>query len=375
MVFQGAPGAGKSALMLECMEAVRRHSTPGDPWVAVAIYPETLMSSVDVALGIVAAVNEESARLSETASGPAGSGLRRLLGLGAGLIEELSERGVALGGVSVGGKPADSGASAQTVSAQRVFREAAPLLGKVRVAVFVDEAQNIPVTEPTKGVVACLHSPPGRIPLVTAFFGLSDTRRVLRDCGLSRFARGRTCNLEPLSTEDATASLRRMLDAYYAGADGEKAVWASALAELSQGWPQHMNCVGVEAGRVIRASGGRVERHLLERALEHGVEGKNEYYEGRVEAGSGRPWVYRRLAEAAAKKAGAMSEALSYDEVRILTESARRQSDESMDEFLTNALHAGLLAPAPRMPDYYKIPIPSLGDYLRPMHTRQPHAD
>ena len=44
MVFQGAPGAGKSALMAECMEAVRRHSTPGDPWVAVAIRPETLNS-------------------------------------------------------------------------------------------------------------------------------------------------------------------------------------------------------------------------------------------------------------------------------------------------------------------------------------------
>ncbi len=27
-IFQGAPGAGKTALMLECMEAVRQHSTP-----------------------------------------------------------------------------------------------------------------------------------------------------------------------------------------------------------------------------------------------------------------------------------------------------------------------------------------------------------
>ena len=31
MIFQGAPGAGKIALMQECMEAVRQHSTPQEP--------------------------------------------------------------------------------------------------------------------------------------------------------------------------------------------------------------------------------------------------------------------------------------------------------------------------------------------------------
>ena len=36
-----------------------------------------------------------------------------------------------------------------------------------------------------------------------------------------------------------------------------------------------------------------------------------------------------------------------------------------MEDFLTDALHAGLLAPAPELPDHYRIPIPSLGDYLR----------
>ena len=44
MIFQGAPGAGKSALMGECMEAVRCHSTPKAPWVAVSINPVSLQS-------------------------------------------------------------------------------------------------------------------------------------------------------------------------------------------------------------------------------------------------------------------------------------------------------------------------------------------
>ncbi len=39
MIFQGAPGAGKIALMQECMGAVRQHSTFDDQWVAVSIDP------------------------------------------------------------------------------------------------------------------------------------------------------------------------------------------------------------------------------------------------------------------------------------------------------------------------------------------------
>ena len=93
-----------------------------------------------------------------------------------------------------------------------------------------------------------------------------------------------------------------------------------------------------------------MQQPFLEQALEHGIDGKNEYYEGRVEAGSNRPWVYRHLAEAASKKEGAMSNILSYDEIDMLTEPARRKNHESMSEFLANALHAGLLASVPRIP-------------------------
>ena len=76
MVFQGAPGAGKSALMEECMEAVRRHSTPEAPWVAVAMYPDALRYPDRVVRGMVDAANAESERLREKSSG----GIARVLG-------------------------------------------------------------------------------------------------------------------------------------------------------------------------------------------------------------------------------------------------------------------------------------------------------
>lgn len=374
MIFQGAPGAGKSALMLECMEAVRSHSTPDDPWVAVSIYPETLMSSVDVILELVAAINEENMRLSKIAPDPIGKGLKNLVELGAKLFEELSQRGGAVAGLSVGGKPKTEDMSNPLMRAQRVFREASPLLENVRIVLFVDEAQNTPVGDSTKGVMNCLHNPPGKIPLLAAFFGLSDTQQVLHQCGLSRLADERVRNLEPLSMEDAAGSIQCMLEAYYIGTDEGKAVWAKALAELSQGWPQHINRVGVAAGRVLRSNERRLEQDILEQALERGTERKNAYYAGRMETRLEKIWVYKQLALTAGKKDGKFANVLSYQEISLICEPVCRASGETVHEFLTDALHAGLIAPAPALLGYYKIPIPSLGDYLRALPVEPPQA-
>ena len=357
MVFQGAPGAGKSALMAECMEAVLRHSSPEAPWVAVSMNPSSLQSPVDVIEALVEAANAESERFRGMASGTSVAGmLDDLLGLGRRLRRGLSERGGGAFGLSVGGRR-DEG-----VTAGRAFRNAAPLLRKFHVVVCVDEAQNTPVSGAAKGVMDCLHRDPQGIPLVAAFFGLSDTQGVLRQCGLSRVADERVVNLEPLLGDDAACAIRSAFDAYgFTGTSEDRAVWVDQLTELSQGWPQHVNRVAVAAARVIRDHGGRMERPLLKLALAHGRERKEAYYAARLAAGSSRAWVYRGLALAAEANGGE----LSYDRIESLTEEARRKTAESMDGFLTNALHAGLLAPARNLPDHYGIPIPSFGDYLR----------
>ena len=374
MIFQGAPGAGKSALMQECMEAVRCHSTPNDPWVAVSFNPKILQSAVQTIGLIVQAANTESERLSKTAPSTIAAKLQEYQKLGRKLYQELSQRGVGAAGFSVGGKPQAADMLDSKLLAQSVFIACASLLEKFHIVVFIDEAQNTPIGDATEDVLDCLHRDPQGIPLVAAFFGLSDTEQVLRQCGLSRYADQRVVNLESLKTKVAAGSFRRMFDAYYTGSEEEKTFWADALADLSQGWPQHINRVGVAAGRVIRTNKGRLERHLLEHALKKGDERKNSYYAGRVKAGSGRAWVYKKLALEAAKKKEVLVDTLSYDEIGLLTESARKHKAESIDDFLTNALHAGLLAPALEIPDQYKIPIPSLGDYLRALPVEPPQT-
>ena len=363
MVFQGAPGAGKSALMAECMEAVKCHSTPGDPWVAVAIRPETLKSAVDVMMRLIEAANAESERLSQMASGTVAGKLGKLLEVGRQFYGELSARGMGVAGVSVGGRPEAGGSGDADIPAERVFRAAAPLLGDFHLVVLVDEAQNTPVSETTRGVMGCLHDPPGELPLVSAFFGLSDTQQVLRECGLSRFADERVVTLERLPAGDAASAIRSAFDAYgFTGTPEDREVWVNELAGLSQGWPQHINRVAVAAARVIRDNGGRIDGTLLEQTLESGRKRKDAYYAGRLAAGSRPPWVYRQMALAASEKGGV----LPHDDLRQFL------AQESLEEFLANALHAGLLAETKHLPYHYQIPIPSFGDYLRALSVEPP---
>ncbi len=357
MVFHGAPGAGKSALMQECMAAVRLHSTPEAPWVAVAIKSRALQSSIDVVATMVDAVQSESERLRAVSSGiTATQTFDNLLHIGKKLYQELSEYGGEASGLSV-----DRYRSGH-FTVEYVFRYAMPLLSKFHIVVCVDEAQNIPTAETTCGVIDILHHPSHGIPLLAAFFGLSNTQGVLRRCGIERLASGRVVDLESLPNHDAVGVIQSVFDAYqFTGSPADRTRWVESLAELSQGWPQHINQVCVAAVRVIREHGGQINGELLEQALERGKESKDRYYAARLAAGSNRAGVYKELALAAEERGGA----LSYDLIDSLTEGARNKLGETPAEFLTNALHAGLLAPAGGIPDHYRIPIPSFGDYLK----------
>ena len=237
---------------------------------------------------------------------------------------------------------------------------------------MVDEAQNTPVAGSTQGVLDCLHNPPAGIPLVAAFFGLSDTQRVLRQCGLSGFASGRVVTLERLPREDSACAIRDVFEAYgFTGAPQDREAWVDRLAEASQGWPQHVNSVAVAACEVIRANGGRLDAARLDGALAAAEEYKRAYYAGRLAAASGRSWIYRDLALAAEGGGGT----LSWDRIHSLTEEVRGRTGESTEEFLADALHAGLLAPTREVPDHYRIPIPSFGDYLRALPVAAPPGD
>ncbi|MCY4219597.1 MAG: ATP-binding protein [Gammaproteobacteria bacterium] len=359
MIFQGAPGAGKTALMQECMEAVRQHSTPDNPWVAVNIKPQNLESATEVVMLLVDAANAESNRLSEVSSGSSIKKINSIIEIGRKMYHDLSQRGIGIAGISVGGKLRND--QDAKIYSQRVFRDAASLLKSFHIVVVVDEAQNIPIEKTTKGVVDCLHNPPSEIPLIAAFFGLSDTEEVLSKCGVSRPADERVVTLELLSHKESSEVMMSIFESYkFIGSQEDIETWVKCLAELSQGWPQHISRVSVVAARVISSNDKRIKAKLLKQVLAEGQKRKDNYYAMILRRCSGQLWIYKKLAMIASEK----NDILSLDDILYLAKFARNKKAEPIKDFLTEALHAGILIETRNPPNYYRIPIPSLCDYL-----------
>lgn len=361
MIFQGAPGAGKTALMLECMEAIRLRSTSDDPWIAVNIKPENLESVAEVVMLLVDAANAESRRLLEMTSDTGSNKMESIMEIGRKVFRDLSERGFGIAGISVGGKAIND--QEIRVFSQRFFQKAASLLKNFHIVAFVDEAQSTAVKDTTKGVLDCMHNPPDGISLVAAFFGLSDTEEVLRKCGFSRPPDERVVNLERLSHEEATEAIRSVFHAYdFSGTWQEREIWIEQLAKLSQGWPQHVNRVSVAASRVIAANKNQVRGKLLEEALKEGQKRKESYYASRLRSCSFEPSYYKKIALAAKDTPNGI---LSRSRLKGLIVPLLKDSETGFDNFLSNALHAGVLMEAKEIPHHYWIPIPSFSEYLR----------
>jgi len=304
MIFQGAPGAGKTALMQECMEAVRLHSTPDQPWVAASINPATLQSPVAVIKSLTEATNRERDRLARIAPQNTASRLEELKNKSKRLFADLLERGFSVGiaGASLGAKPG-SRQGEEGIYSKLAFLEAVPLFENMRLVAFVDEAQNMPVNESTKAVLDNLHRKTEGIHLVAAFFGLSDTENKLVECGISRPPDERVTNLELLTREETSEVIKRIFESYnFTGFLENPEIWIAHLAELSQGWPQHINRVSVAACRVIAKHEYPIKDELLEHVLQEGRKSKENYYGMILRRCSAQPWIYRQLAMAAEKK-------------------------------------------------------------------------
>ncbi|MCY4226933.1 MAG: hypothetical protein OXF20_04405 [Gammaproteobacteria bacterium] len=373
MIFQGAPGAGKTALMQECMEAVRLHSTPDQPWVAASVDPATLQSPVAVIKSLTEAANRERERLARIAPQNTASKLDELTKRSKRLFAELLGRGFSVGiagvGASLGAKP-NSGQGQEGIYSEIIFLDAAPLFENIRLVVFIDEAQNTPINESTKAVLDKLHRKTEGINLVAAFFGLSDTESMLVECGISRPPDERVVNLELLTYEETSEAIRSIFESYnFTGSLENPEVWIERLAKLSQGWPQHINRVSVAACRVIaKHEGYPIKDELLEHVLQEGRKSKENYYDMILRRCSAQPWIYKQLAIAAEKNEGI----LDLDCILQVAQHARTKKGMPVDDFLTDALHAGVLIETRHPPSYYQIPVPSLGDYLRSLKQEPP---
>ena len=357
LIFQGAPGAGKTGFMRECMEAVRQHSTSAEPWVAVEIMPGTVINAADTVREISDAVDRERDRPKQRAPGAdaVGAGAE---GWFRKMRREVGELGGGVAGLRIGA------ASHEERAAARHFKDAAPRWRGVRIAVFIDEAQNMPGEQSAMAVLDCLHRGVEGIDLLTVFLGLSDTADRLGECGISRPGAERLFDFGPLEEPEAQESIRATFDAYAIGEEGPaRERWIKAIAESSQGWPQHMSRVAVAAAREAKRHDLDLGAASLSAALAAGEAAKAEYYQQRL--GRAMPWpeLYKSLALAATLEDGAYR--LSKGRIEALSAATLSKHGLSLEKFLQESLHAGVLAPADPSRISYRIPIPSFVRYLR----------
>ncbi len=210
-LIQGAPGAGKSALLAHLEEKWTQAGRQA-PHVLLVHLGE-LADPNRVAQAIAVRLDPRRAerfRRTETRSGSIG-----ISGVGGGWAAETAP-------------PAGFGALCDMFPPDRWER---PL------CLLVDEVQNL---EPAQAeVLQRLHEAVDGLPIVPVLAGLANARDVLAKCGISRLSDGAVHMLGRLEAGQPAQSVGMMLEHFRVdAADAEH--WATLLEAGSDRWPQHL---------------------------------------------------------------------------------------------------------------------------------------
>ena len=277
MLFQGAPGAGKSALLYH-LAKMWRSSEQNAPVVvntALTHYVDERRLALRIAEAVDPAI-AASFRRSETTH----SSSRTDISGG-------------IPGVVTGSGSAESGCQAANAPAELSLDAVKRALSdsKRPVVLILDEAQGLEVYD-VKSVlplITRLHTGDHGGPFLTVFAGLAYSNAVLQKFGISRFSQGHEITLSALASEEATEIVLRMLSEYRVRGDTElRNQWAHALARESCGWPQHLHvAMQALASQLLAAttpgSLEPVESQFGSAVLKASAQAREQYYERRID--------------------------------------------------------------------------------------------
>ena len=277
MLFQGAPGAGKSALLYH-LAKVWRSSERNAPLVvntALTHYVDERRLALHIAEAVDPAI-AASFRRSETTH----SSSRTDIGGG-------------VPGVFTGSGSAESGRQAANAPAEISLDAVKRALSdsKRPIVLILDEAQGLEVYD-VKSVlplITRLHTGDHGGPFLAVFAGLAYLSGVLRERGISRFSQGHEITLSALASEEATEIVLRMLTEFRVHGDKElKSQWAQTLAKESCGWPQHLH-VSMQAlaaqlpAATTPGSLEPVDSPFGSEVLKASTQAREQYYERRID--------------------------------------------------------------------------------------------
>ena len=233
--------------------------------------------------------------------------------------------------------------------------------------VHIDEAHAMP--DGFKPTLAGLHVGRPGVPCVVLLTGLGHTARVVTDHpGLSRLASNAVVQMGAMSAGECAESTLRMLDALRVhGTDAEKARLAELTADLSFGWPQHLNIAQTAVcGQLVRTRGeaGDVRTGVVR---DETAGGRARYYARRLDHHPMEryPMMARRivaeLKAAAVSVEGPALEDFCERTVRKHDPQDRLRMDRQTLEAIAGQLERrGVVA---RRKDCWRLAIPSMGDW------------
>ena len=358
VLFQGAPGAGKSALLHHLVRGWRG----GGQEAPLVVDTEASHYVDERALALHVAEAFDPALAMQ---------FRRSVTSHSSAIKSLSG---GIPGVATGTGTAESGLHTATSPAEPTLANVSKAFSKSQrsIVLVLDEAQDIEGfdTNLARPIISKLHKGSHGGPFLPVFAGLAHSDDVLQNCGISRFSRGHDRTLSALPLDDAVEIVRLMLAECRVRGDEEiMRRWAKALAKESCGWPQHLHVsLQVLAAQLLAtAEPGRLEdldSDFGSAVLNASALAREEYYERRIDAPLAGAWqllaeTLRRTGKAAPRDA-----VLGYIRAgaRPHGGSTSLPKEYDAERFLNHMIRRGVLQRAPGQ--MLACPIPSLRDYI-----------
>ena len=272
-LVQGAPGAGKTALLeelckrlLSAMPAVR----------VLALEPADL---------------REPARVYGTLTGPLFQEEGRWADLKRAALERLPHQ-VAIGVSGVGSVGLQGVAPEGVMHREDLLRCARRGSKPHPVVLLIDEVQNVSGGRDgaAAGVLQWLHQATGNLPVLPVYGGLAWSEEHLDGLGISRLSdNGHVDTLGLLTEEERAEAVRRfVLDPKYrirTGGAGDPLIaqWAEQVAKECAGWPQHLHVsLRALAQELLQADVGRELRRAEPARAAAAEKAREAYYKKRL---------------------------------------------------------------------------------------------
>ncbi len=321
-LIQGAPGAGKTAL-LDVLSAEAR----SQGWKIASIKIKDLYDPISMAQSL-----GESYVMDKQYAANVG-----IHGIGGGYSRDVA------GYSSVDG----------------LLKEGAPEKGLILV---LDEAQRmneIPVDSErhtiTGDTLEMIHNGKLGKPVMLLTAGLGTTESAFNSLGISRFVRDCTVGLGALGTESERAVIRDWL-VKEGGAKGDPTLWIDTIAKKCHGWPQHILSYMDPAVAYLEAHDHRMTDEGLRIVLEKGHDFRVDYYETRAREFS---LQQRRVIDSFIAK---YQPDEYFEKENLMAVLDAKYGQEPASKFFNDLLHSGILHKQDG--GVYGIPIPSMQTWL-----------